>query len=104
MTEAISHKTSRGALIMRLITAFIVITMCVFKLALTYRGLDQPVAMDQAQIARSVAQGEGFSTKFLRPIEVMTADRLSTADKPIDYNRLRDSNHAPLNIIAIVRS
>ena len=69
---------------------------------MTYRGLNQPVAMDQAQIARSVAQGKGFVTGMLRPIEVMdAAAHASTKKLPLDYLSLRDSTHAPLNIVAM---
>ena len=32
-----------------------------------FRGLSHPKAMDQAQIAREIARGNGFSTKFIRP-------------------------------------
>lgn len=100
MAESASQKQTRGLLALRLIAVVLVLGMCIFKLALTYRGLDQPAAMDQAQIARNVAMGNGFSTHFLRPIEVMTADSLS-GDKGADFSRFKDSNHAPLNIVAM---
>ncbi len=98
-TTAPNTKT-RGILVLRLIAAILVIGMSLFKLVLTYRGLDQPAAMDQAQIARNVAIGNGFSTHFLRPIEVMTADSRS-GNEGANFDRFKDSNHAPLNIAAI---
>jgi len=101
MAETESHKISRGTLVLRLMTAILVVLMCFFKLFLTYRGLDQPIAMDQAQIARSVASGQGFSTKLLRPIEVMTADAVASKDQGLDLDHFKDSNYAPLNIAAI---
>ena len=49
-------------------------TMCVLVAALafvyvfiTFRGLDSPNAMDQAQIARELARGHGFQTLMIRP-------------------------------------
>ena len=74
--------------------------MCIFKLFLSYKGLNQPEVMDQAQIARSVANGEGFVTKFYRPFELAKMDqRNGTA--PLDLNTVRDVNHAPLNIVSM---
>lgn len=93
---------SRSTLVMRLITAVLLVLMCVFKLHLTYRGLNQPVAMEQAQIARSVAQGKGFVTGMLRPIEVMNV-AAHAADKklPLDYQAMKDTTYPPLNIAAM---
>jgi len=84
----------------RLILALLLLGLCVFKLFMSYRGLDQPVAMDQAQIARNVAQGKGFQTSFLRPIEVINASALKPKGG-LDFEHFRDTNHAPLNICAI---
>ncbi len=93
---------SRSTVVLRLITVLLLVLMCVFKLHLTYRGLNNPVAMDQAQIARSVAQGKGFVTGMLRPIEVMNVAAHAKVKKlPLDYQSLKDSTHAPLNIVAM---
>ncbi|MBI5686566.1 MAG: glycosyltransferase family 39 protein [Verrucomicrobia bacterium] len=35
-----------------------------------FRGLDQPQAMEQAQIGRNLARGEGFSTRLIRPLDL----------------------------------
>ena len=32
-----------------------------------YKGLDDPQSMDNAQLARQIARGKGFTTEFLRP-------------------------------------
>ena len=93
---------SRSTLVLRLITAVLLVLMCVYKLHLTYRGLNQPVAMEQAQIARSVAQGKGFVTGVLRPIEVMNAAEHAKQKKlPLDYQAMKDSTYPPLNIAAM---
>lgn len=87
---------------LRLVTLALLSLMCVFKLYLTYRGLDQPAAMDQAQIARSVAKGEGFTTNFLRPIDVMTvAAQAQKHREKFNALAMRDTTHAPLNIVAM---
>ncbi|MBR5894123.1 MAG: hypothetical protein IKZ13_01100 [Akkermansia sp.] len=101
MAEDKVSGTSRGTLVLRLVAAVLLLSMCVFKLFLTYRGMDQPVAMDQAQIARSVAQGNGFSTKFLRPIEVVKKGQAASAQNPLNLEKFADTNHAPLNIVAM---
>lgn len=36
----------------------------------TYTGLIDPAAMDVAQVARNVAEGRGFTTRFIRPFNI----------------------------------
>ncbi len=95
---------------MRVILAAVIIGLGLFKLFATFRGLDQPVAMDQAQIARQVAQGNGFTTLFLRPMEMKAeADRKEKINRTksdeqeriLDLTTFRDTNHAPLNVYAL---
>lgn len=100
MPKAKPTAISRGSLVLRLIAAVLIVGMCIFKLFLSYRGLDQPAAMDQAQIARNVAQGKGFTTQFLRPIDVASADAFQT-EEGVDFESFKDTNHAPLNILAM---
>jgi hypothetical protein len=40
---------------------------------IAFRGLNSPVAMDQAQIAREMAKGHGFTTQMIRPMAVQQA-------------------------------
>jgi hypothetical protein len=65
-------------------------------LFLQFRGLSTPTGMDQAQIAREIARGNGFSTKNIRPLEAhvlqQTFGQLPAANVP-------DLYHAPLNPI-----
>lgn len=86
--------------ITRVILFLLIVGMAIFKLALSYKGLDQPMAMDQAQIARQVARGEGFTTKFMRPMEVQNVGK-KAGRKGIDFQEFKDTTHAPLNIAAI---
>ena len=80
---------------MRLILGFVIVSLCMFQLCLTYRGLDQPAAMDMAQIGRQIARGEGFTSKFIRPIDVWDQDKVNKK-KPLDFDHFADTNHAPL--------
>lgn len=97
---AINTSKKNNALALRMIVFILLVGMCVFKLFVNYRGLNQPEAMDQAQIARSVANGEGFNTKFYRPMEVASAFAAS-GRKGVDLSSMRDCNHAPLNIVSM---
>jgi 4-amino-4-deoxy-L-arabinose transferase-like glycosyltransferase len=35
-----------------------------------FRGFNQPEAMDQAQLARNIARGQGYTTQWLRPLSL----------------------------------
>ena len=41
----------------RVLLGVIIVGLAFFQLFVTFRGLDQPAAMDQAQIARQIARG-----------------------------------------------
>lgn len=59
-----------------------------------FRGLAHPVAMDQAQIAREIARGNGFSTKFIRPAALW---QFETKTGAFPTERTPDTYHAPLH-------
>ena len=75
-------------------------TLCVLVAALgfvyvfiTFKGLDSPNAMDQAQIARELARGHGFRTLMIRPAalhEVMANEQDAT------LTQQADTYHPPL--------
>ena len=91
---------------LRWILALLIGSLCIMQLCLTYRGLDNPTAMDMAQIARQIARGEGFTTKFIRPIDAWDfaqeeGKRKKAADseeevEKLDFDHFADANHAPL--------
>lgn len=78
----------------------LILGMALFKLFMGYKGLSEPMAMDQAQIARNVAQGKGFTSQFLRPMEVRNVSK-ATGQKAINFEAFKDTTHAPLNIAAM---
>ncbi len=44
-------------------------------LFIQFAGFNSETAMDQAQISRAIASGEGFSTKYVRPLALWQFDR-----------------------------
>src|SRR5437764_2662995 len=58
-----------------------------------FRGLATSQAMDQAQIGRAIARGEGWSTKLARPRAV---GQLQTHEKSITDKIWTDTYNAPL--------
>jgi hypothetical protein len=53
--------------------------------------LNSPQAMDQAQIAREIARGNGFTTKMIRPVAYYQAEKPRNA-----RSRSKASGHLPL--------
>jgi hypothetical protein len=62
-------------------------------LFLRFGGFDSPDAMDQAQISRSLASGQGFSTKYIRPMALWQLDQ---AGKTIPTENFPDITQPPL--------
>src|SRR5438270_5777997 len=58
-----------------------------------FRGLATSQAMDQAQIARNIAKGQGFSTNFIRPLAI---GQLQRAHKDVPRRIWYDTYNAPL--------
>jgi hypothetical protein len=78
----------------KLALAAIVATIAFLYLFVQFRGLSSPTAMDQAQIARAIAAGEGFSTKYLRPFAIR---QLELAGKLAPTGKFPDFFQSPLN-------
>lgn len=87
--------------LIRLILAVLIIGLCVFELFLSFRGLNSPEAMDQAQVARQIARGEGQTTKFLRPLDVIDQYKALNvsqgAKKALPFDSLPDTHNAYLH-------
>ncbi len=59
-----------------------------------FRGLSEPTAMEHAQLARSLADGHGFSTRCIRPVDAWRLEQHGRAvANPHQYPDVR---HAPL--------
>ena len=60
------------------------------------RNLTAPEAMDSAQIARNIANGEGFKTQFIRPVAIdMTRQAGNVTEKELKAS-FPDITHPPL--------
>ena len=70
-----------------------IVIIAMIQIFLSFRGLDSPMGMDQAQIARELARGNGFSTKFIRP---MAAQQLLGSGKELNLSHVPDVSQAPL--------
>lgn len=66
MTD-LPHAGVRATLATRLAFLALLVTLAFVHVFITFRGLSSAAGMDQAQIAREVARGNGLSTKFIRP-------------------------------------
>jgi hypothetical protein len=80
---------------------FVLLLVTAIGLALAYllfqfRGLSTAIGIDQAQIAREIARGNGFSTKNIRPLEVHL---LQQTFGKVAVGNIPDLYHAPLNPI-----
>lgn len=96
MSNPVAPKKN-NRLMVGVLLSLLVLFLTFFQLIFTFRGLDQPVAMDQAQIAREVARGHGLTTRFLRPIDVMQASHQQRSR--YDPLHAQDTTYAPLNIV-----
>ena len=71
----------------------ILIGLCLVYTLVQFKGLASETAMDQAQIARSLMSGKGFSTLYIRPLAIR---QLSNTDKKIPGKDFPDFYNAPL--------
>ena len=84
-----------GALIRRSLFFIVLIILTLGNLFTLFRGLNSPQAMDQAQIAREIARGNGFATKMIRPVAYYQAEK--TARRSVTLQGFQDTYHSPLN-------
>ncbi len=82
-------------LVIRLLLGVTLSLLCFTQLFFTFRGLDQPEAMDQAQIARQIARGEGMTTKNLAPFDIRV--RSQESEEGLDFNHYPATGYAPLH-------
>lgn len=89
-----SSATDTGVVIRRSLFFLLLILLTLGNLFILFRGLNSPQAMDQAQIAREIARGNGFSTKFIRPAAYYQAQQ---ANGNVPFTAFGDTYHSPLN-------
>jgi hypothetical protein len=59
-----------------------------------FHGITEGIGMDQAQIAREIAKGHGFATKYFRPLQI---EMFKENKGGFPLGRTPDVYHAPLN-------
>jgi len=84
-----------GILIRRSLFFLILIILTLGNLFVLFRGLNSPQAMDQAQIAREIARGNGFTTKMIRPVAYYQAEKAEKTT--VSLLGFQDTYHSPLN-------
>lgn len=84
-----------GIIIRRSLFFLVLVALTLGNLFALFRGLNSPQAMDQAQIAREIARGNGFTTKMIRPVAYYQAQQ---ADKrSVSLLGFQDTYESPLN-------
>lgn len=97
--NAPQERDGRFFFMIRLILFVLIGGLCVFELFINFRGLGTPAAMDQAQIARQIARGEGFTSKCMRPLDIVA--QAKGKEKKVDFDHFNDTTYAPLHAYAL---
>lgn len=90
-----SSQLDTGVLIRRSLFFLILIILTLGNLFVLFRGLNSPQAMDQAQIAREISRGNGFTTKMIRPVAYYQAEKVE--ERTVSLAGFQDTYHSPLN-------
>jgi len=109
--QALIHRLETGIgarWLNTLALALIVLALAVWYDLHCYRNFNSPEAMDAAQVARNLSEGNGFTTEFIRPFSIyllqqhnhaLVANQLSSTnmvDSAEVYGRHPDLANAPL--------
>jgi hypothetical protein len=84
-----------GILIRRSLFFLVLIILTLGNLFVLFRGLNSPQAMDQAQISREIARGNGFTTKMIRPVAYYQAQKAANTTPSVYL--FEDTYQSPLN-------
>ena len=90
------HSLEQGRLaplIRGLVIAVVIVAVALAFLGWKFRGFLAPEAMDQAQVAREISRGHGWSTQFIRPLAVW---QLEKNGGPLPKINFPDTYNAPL--------
>lgn len=90
-----SSQLDTGIIIRRSLFFLILIILTLGNLFVLFRGLNSPQAMDQAQISREIARGNGFTTKMIRPVAYYQAQLAQK--RSVSLIGFQDTYHSPLN-------
>jgi len=90
-----SSQLDTGIIIRRSLFFLVLIILTLGNLFVLFRGLNSPQAMDQAQISREIARGNGFTTKLIRPVAYYQAQKAQNSS--VSLVGFQDTYHSPLN-------
>jgi hypothetical protein len=98
-----SNSGQRGVVLRRVLYFILLIGLSLLYLLVFFRGLSHEKGMDQAQIAREIARGEGPRTKVLRPVAIWQSQQASGGEATL-AEASYDTYHAPLHpmLLAVV--
>ncbi|HEY5779576.1 MAG TPA: hypothetical protein VIT00_12610 [Terrimicrobiaceae bacterium] len=85
-----------GAFVRAAIFTTLIAGLSLLYLFVQFRGLATPDAMDQAQIARRLADGKGFTTGYIRPL-ALSALQTQGGEKQVDLSEFPDFFQSPLH-------
>lgn len=94
--QRLVHSLEQGKLanwIRAALLLVLVVVLFFLYLFVQFRGLDSEAAMDYAQIARQIADGQGFSTLYVRPMAIW---QLREAGKEIPEDRFPEFSNMPV--------
>jgi Dolichyl-phosphate-mannose-protein mannosyltransferase len=95
MSSLQSSHFETAVMIRRILFFLVLISFTLLHLLPLFRGLDTPQAMEQAQIGREIARGNGATSKFIRPLAYYEAEKSNEGAVP--FTGFKDTYHAPLN-------
>jgi hypothetical protein len=75
----------------------LIIGLSLLYLIAQFKGLNSSTAMDQAQIARNLADGKGFTTKYIRPLALGMIQERQGENTQVDLKAFPDFYQSPLN-------
>ncbi len=81
-------------LVRRLLFFVILAALVWFYLILSFRGLTSARGIEQAQIGREIARGNGATTKVIRPAAIWKAEQVEGVN--LEFDHLYDTYHSPL--------
>lgn len=95
--QSIVHSVEQGkaAQVIRVaVIAAVVLAVALILLLARFRGFYHAEAMDQAQLSRQIANGRGYTTKFIRPLALWQVEKntgvkvnLGSSDMPDTFNQ-----------------
>lgn len=95
MSSLQTSQFETAVIIRRILFFLVLISFTLLHLLPLFRGLNSPQAMEQAQIGREIARGNGATSKMIRPLAYYEAEKANQGAVP--FTGFKDTYHAPLN-------